>query len=133
MPRKTLKQRQQRRNPTDANENRVRGVVDSLIGVETADDIMENLIGVLSEGGKVPTSGKYYTFFYNAKTAGIQYDEHPLVGVTDVFSWGFRGINFHWGDNRQYDYNQVIGGLYEIYPEEMSDVIELAFAKIRSK
>jgi len=130
MPRKTLKQR---RNPTDANENRVRGVVDSLIGVETADDIMENLIGVLSEGGKVPTSGKYYTFFYNAKTPAIQYDEHPLVGVTDVFSWGFRGINFHWGDNRQYDYNQIIGGLYEIYPEEMSDVIELAFAKIRSK
>ena len=115
MPRKTLKQRQQRRNPTDANENRVRGVVDSLIGVETADDIMENLIGVLSEGGKVPTSGKYYTFFYNAKTPAIQYDEHPLVGVTDVFSWGFRGINFHWGDNRQYDYNQIIGGLYEIY------------------
>ena len=130
MPRKTLKQR---RNPTDANENRVRGVVDSLIGVETADDIMENLIGVLSEGGKVPTSGKYYTFFYNAKTPAIQYDEHPLVGVTDVFSWGFRGINFHWGDNRQYDYNQIIGGLYEIYPEEMSDVIELGFAKVRSK
>jgi len=130
MPRKTLKQR---RNPTDANENRVRGVVDNLVGVETADDIMENLIGVLSEGGKVPTSGKYYTFFYNAKTPAIQYDEHPLVGVTDVFSWGFRGINFHWGDNRQYDYNQIIGGLYEIYPEEMSDVIELAFAKIRSK
>ena len=93
MPRKTLKQR---RNPTDDNENRVRGVVDSLIGVETADDIMEGLIGVLSEGGKIPESGKYYTFFYNAKTPDIQYDEYPLVGVTGVFSWGFRGINFHW-------------------------------------
>jgi len=119
--------------PTDDNSNRVRGVIDSFIGVETADDIMGELIGVLSEGGKVPESGKYYTFFYSAKTSGIQYDEHPLVGVTDVFSWGFRGINFHWGDNRQYDYNQIIGGLYEIYPEEMSDVIELGFAKVRSK
>ena len=119
--------------PTDDNQNRVRGVVDSFIGVETADDIMGELIGVLSEGGKIPESGKYYTFFYSAKTSGIQYDEHPLVGVTDVFSWGFRGINFHWGDNRQYDYNQIIGGLYEIYSEEMSDVIELGFAKIRSK
>jgi len=119
--------------PTDDNQNRVRGVVDSFIGVETADDIMGKLIGVLSEGGKIPESGKYYTFFYSAKTSGIQYDEHPLVGVTDVFSWGFRGINFHWGDNRQYDYNQIIGGLYEIYPEEMSDVIELGFAKVRSK
>ena len=119
--------------PTDDNQNRVRGVVDSFIGVETADDIMGELIGVLSEGGKVPEVGKYYTFFYSAKTSGIQYDEHPLVGVTDIFSWGFRGINFHWGDNRQYDYNQIIGGLYEIYPEEMSDVIELGFAKVRSK
>ena len=119
--------------PTDDNENRVRGVIDDLIGVETPDDIMENLIGVLSEGSKIPTAGNYYTFFYTAKTPGIQYDEYPLVGVTDVFSWGFRGINFHWGDNRQYNYNQIVGGLYEVYPEEMSDVIELGFAKVRSK
>ena len=130
MPRKTLKQR---RRPTDDNDNRVRGVIDSFVGVETADDIMESLIGVLSEGGKIPTVGKYYTFFYNAKTPGIQYDQYPLVGVTEVFSWGFRGINFHWSDRRQYDYNQMFSGLYEIYPEEMSDVIELAFANIRSK
>ena len=130
MPRKTLKQR---RNPTDDNENRVRGVIDSFVGVETADDIMESLIGVLSESGKIPTAGKYYTFFYNAKTPGIQYDEYPLVGVTDVFSWGFRGINFHWGDRRQYNYDQISGGLYEVYPEEMSDVIELNFTSLRSK
>jgi len=130
MPRKTLKQR---RRPTDDNDNRVRGVIDSFVGVETADDIMESLIGVLSEGGKIPTAGKYYTFFYNAKTPGIQYDQYPLVGVTEVFSWGFRGINFHWSDRRQYDYNQMFSGLYEIYPEEMSDVIELAFANVRSK
>ena len=119
--------------PTDDDENRVRGVVDNLMGTETPDDIMEELIGVLSEGTKVPTAGKYYTFFYDAKTIGLQYDQYPLVGVTEVFSWGFRGINFHWGENRQYNYNQVIGGLYEVYPEEMSDVIELGFTKIRSK
>ena len=130
MPRKTLKQR---RNPTDDQENRVRGVVRGLIGIEKVDDIMTELISVLSEGGKIPQVDKYYTFFYNAKTPGIQYDQHPLVGVTDVYTWGFRGINFHWGDRRQYDYNQIIGGLYEIYPEEMSDVIELGFAKVRSK
>ena len=130
MPRKTLKQR---RRPTDDNDNRVRGVIDSFVGVETADDIMESLIGVLSEGGKIPTAGKYYTFFYNAKTPGIQYDQYPLVGVTEVFSWGFRGINFHWRDRRQYDYNQMFSGLYEIYPEEMSDVIELGFANIHTK
>ena len=56
--------------PTDDNENRVRGVVDRFIGTETPDQIMEELIGVLSEGGKIPVAGKYYTFFYNAKTPG---------------------------------------------------------------
>ena len=43
MPRKTLKQR---RNPTDDNDNRVRGVVDTLIGIEKPDDIMTELISV---------------------------------------------------------------------------------------
>ena len=40
--------------PTDDQENRVRGVIDDLIGVETPDDIMENLIGVLSEVLRFP-------------------------------------------------------------------------------
>jgi len=132
MPRKTLKQR---RNPTDDNDNRVRGVIDNLIGTESSDDKMEELISVLKESGKTSVSpGKFYTFFYSAMTNGIQYDEYPLVAVTDVYSWGFRGENFHWrGDMRQYNYNQIVGGLYEIYPEELSDVVELSFGKVRSK
>ena len=49
--------------PTDDNENRVRGVIDAFIGVETADDVMENLIGVLSEGGKIPVAGNIIPSF----------------------------------------------------------------------
>ena len=134
MPRKTLKQRREQ-HPTDDKDNRVRGVVRELNGIENSDDKMEALIGVLKESGKTTVSaGKFYTFFYSAMTNGIQYDEYPLVAVTDVFSWGFRGENFHWrGDMRQYNYNQIVGGLYEVYPEEISDVVELSFAKVRSK
>ena len=134
MPRKTLKERRER-FPTDDNENRVRGVVRELSGIEDSDDKMEALISVLNETGKTGVSaGKFYTFFYSAMTNGIRYDEYPLVAVTDVYSWGFRGENFHWrGDMRQYNYNQIVGGLYEIYPEELSDVVELSFGKVRSK
>ena len=133
MPRKTLKQRKEQ-YPTDDNDNRVRGVIDNLIGTESSDDKMEELISVLSESGRVPSAGKFYTFFYTAKTNGIQYDEFPLVAVTDVYSWGFRGENFHWGGQmRKYNYNQVVGQLYEIYSEELSDVVELSFGKVRSK
>ena len=107
-------------------------IKDMLVGNETPDEIMDLIRDTFDEV-LVPEVGGYYTFVYSPTTPNIQYDQYPLVGVTEVFSWGFRGINFHWGENRQYNYNQVIGGLYEVYPEEMSDVIELGFTKIRSK
>ena len=56
-------------------------------------DIMEAL-GTESQG--IPEVGKYYTFVYSPKTPNIQYDEFPLVAVTEIFSWGFRGLNYHY-------------------------------------
>ena len=133
MPRKTLKQRKEQ-YPTDDYENSVRGVIDDLVGVESPDDIMEALISVLSESAKTSvTPGRFYTFFYFPKTSNIRYDEHPLVFVTDKFSWGFKAESLHWREPRQYTYNEIVGGVYEIYSDEMSDVVELNYAKIRSK
>jgi len=119
------------KRPTDDNSNRVRSVIDGVIGTEDPDDLMLELLGVLQEGGKVPESGKYYVFVYNPKTPNIRYDQNPFVAVTDVFSWGFRGINFHWGEIRQYTYNEIVGQIYEVYSEEVSDVREIPFGKFR--
>jgi hypothetical protein len=130
MPRKTLKQRQGK-NPTDDNENRIRSVIDSVVGNEDPDDLMIDLLNVLQESGRVPQAGKYYVFVYNPKTPNITYDQNPLVAVTEVFRWGFKGINFHWGDLRQYTYDEVAGQLYEIYSEELADLREVPFANIR--
>ena len=117
--------------PTDDKENRVRSVVDNLIGTEDPDDIMVELMDNL--GGTVtpvPDVGKYYVFVYQPKTPNIQYDQNPLVAVTDVFRWGFRGINLHMGQYRQYTWNELVGQLYEINPDELSDVRELPFGKM---
>ena len=130
MPRKTLKQRQGK-NPTDDNENRIRSVIDSVVGNEDPDDLMIDLLNVLQESGRVPQAGKYYIFVYNPKTPNITYDQNPLVAVTEVFRWGFKGINFHWGELRQYTYDEVAGQLYEIYSEELADLREVPFANIR--
>jgi len=130
MPRKTLKQRKGR-NPTDDNQNRVRSVIDNLIGNEKPDDLMRQIRKVLQESGRVPKAGKYYTFVYNPKTPNIQYDKNPLVAVTDVFAWGFKGINFHWGETRQYTWSEIAGQLYEVYPEELADLREVPFGNIR--
>lgn len=130
MPRKTLKQRQGK-NPTDDNENRIRSVIDGVVGNEDPDDLMIDLLNVLQESGRVPQAGKYYIFVYNPKTPNITYDQNPLVAVTEVFRWGFKGINFHWGELRQYTYDEVAGQLYEVYSEELADLREVPFANIR--
>ena len=118
--------------PTDDNSNRVRSVIDSLIGTEGADDIMIELMDTLnSTVTSSPSVGKYYVFVYNAKTPNIQFDSNPLVAVTDVFEWGFRGINLHIGQYRNYTYNELVGELYEVNSDELSDVRELPFGKMQ--
>ena len=88
---------------------------------------------VLQESGKMPSVGKFYVFVYIPKTPNIQYDQNPLVAVTDRFQWGFRGINFHWGSEgvRQYTWDEISGSLYEVYADELADLREIPFGKIR--
>jgi|TARA_B100000214_G_C23671142_1_gene491993 hypothetical protein len=118
--------------PTDDKENRVRSVVYGLIGTEEADDIMIELMDNLSTTAtSSPSVGRYYVFVYSAKTPNIQYDSNPLVAVTDVFEWGFRGINLHVGQYRNYTYNELVGQLYEVNSYELSDVRELPFGKMQ--
>ena len=118
--------------PTDDKENRVRSVVNSLIGTEEPDDIMIELMNNLNTTvTSSPSVGRYYVFVYSAKTPNIQYDSNPLVAVTDVFEWGFRGVNLHVGQYRNYTYNELVGQLYEVNSDELSDVRELPFGKMQ--
>ena len=76
MPRKTLKQRKEP-NPTTDNSNRIRNILDNLIGNEDPDDLMIEILDAIQESGKVPSVGKYYVFVYNPKTPNVQYDQNP--------------------------------------------------------
>jgi hypothetical protein len=122
MPRKTL---QQKKN------NRVAPLVKKLLGVETADDLMIELMSVLIETTDPPQAGKFYVFVYNAKTSNVRYDQNPLVAVTKVYKWGFRGFNYHWGEERNYTWDEVAGGMYEVYQNEINDLRRLPFGNIR--
>lgn len=124
MPRKTIQQRQR---------NRVAPLVKKLIGTESADDIMLKLLNVLTETKSPPKVDKFYVFVYNAKTSSIRYDQNPLVAVTEVYKWGFKGLNYHWGEIRQYTWDEVAGGMYEVYQEEIADLRRLPFGNIRTK
>jgi hypothetical protein len=132
MPRKTIKQRQ-KSQVSDTNSNRIRPLLKQLIGLEDPDDFMLKILEVLSETEIVPNTGEYYVFVYNPKSSNITYDAHPFVAVTDIFKWGFRGINFHWGEPRQYSWQEIVGSLHRVYPEEVKDLQTIPFAKFKNK
>ena len=110
--------------------SRIAPLVNELAGTESADDVMQEVLGALTEGS-APEAGNIYVFVYRPKTPNIRYDEHPLVAVTSVYSLGFKGINFHWGQSRQYTFSDVVGGLYRATNEELRDLNTLPFAKFR--
>ena len=105
-------------------------IMKNLVGNEDPDDLAQDILEVLTEGSNVPEEGSYYVFVYQAKTPGIRYDLHPLVAVTNVYQWGFKGLNFHWGQMRQYTYQEVVGGLYKVDEMELRDLRTIPFGRI---
>ena len=108
--------------------SRIAPLVDELAGIESADDIMQEVLGALTEGS-APETGNIYVFVYRPKTPNIRYDEHPLVAVTSVYSWGFKGINFHWRQPRNYTWNELAGQLYVVEYNELDDLMAIPYAK----
>lgn len=118
--------------PKESNPSRLKSVDDKVFKNKSPDDVMISLLDIFTE---IPprnvVSGKYYIFVYLAKTRQLMYDQNPFVAVTDVFKWGFRGINFHWNETKQYTWNELVGGLYEIYPSEVNQLKTMSFANFR--
>ena len=110
--------------------NRVSGLLESLIGTEDPDDLMLDIIGKLSDTvTPIPDLGNYYTFVYKAKTPNITYDTNPLIAATEYTSMGFKGFNYHWGRMRRYDFNQVVGQLYYVSPDEIDELKSIPYQK----
>ena len=118
----------------DAPSNRIEAIKEEL---ETSNDpedlmlmIMEALKGTVSP---IPEVGKFYTFVYNAKTPRIQYDQHPLIACTDLQQWGFKGLNFHWRQSRNYTWEELAGQLYIVDYNELDDLLAIPYAKFLTK
>lgn len=111
--------------------NRVESILDNLHEFPSADDRMQAILEVLVEVEVIPTVGNYYTFVYSPKTPNIRYDNFPLVAVTGLFRWGFRGINFHWDDPRNYTWNEIVGNLHVVRRQEINDLVRIGYARFR--
>ena len=102
--------------------------------IDINDDPEELFLEILEVLGQdfdpVPIPGRYYTFIYKAKTPRIEYDAHPLIACTGVYQWGFTGINYHWGEARQYTWAEVRSMFYIVYPNELRDLRSIPYQHI---
>ena len=126
-----LDQKEQR--PPTVNANRIEAIKSKLTSSDPEDLMLEIMDALSNTIEAIPTVGNYYTFVYNAKTSGKQYDQHPLIACTDLFKWGFRGINFHWQSSRNYTWEELTGQVYMVKSIELDDLLSIPYAKFITK
>ena len=114
-------------NPTARVEELKRRVLDE--NVNDPEDIMLLIMEIFTIQEIVPEAGKFYTFIYNAKTPNISYDQHPLIACVEVFRWGFRGLNFHWQNYRNYTWEEIPGQLMVVEFQELDELLALQYGK----
>ena len=97
--------------------------------VNDPEDIMLLIMEIFTIQEIVPEAGKFYTFIYNAKTPNISYDQHPLIACVEIFRWGFRGLNFHWQNYRNYTWEEIPGQLMVVEFQEHDELLALQYGK----
>ena len=114
-------------HPTARVEELKRRVLDE--NVNDPEDIMLLIMEIFTIEEIMPEPGKFYTFIYNAKTPGISYDQHPLIACMELFRWGFRGLNFHWQNYRNYTWEEIAGKLHVVEFQELDELLALQYGK----
>ncbi len=99
--------------------------------IKDPEDIMLLIMELFTEKTWIPEVGKFYTFVYNPKTPDIEYDQHPLIACTEVQRWGFKAINFHWRQSRNYTWEELAGQLHVVKYEELDELLALQYGKFR--
>jgi len=115
------------RHPTERVEELKRMVLDA--NTSDPEEIMILIMELFTIEEILPEVGKFYTFIYNPKTPNITYDQHPLIACVDLFKWGFRGLNFHWQEYRNYTWAEVAGKLHLVEFQELDELLSLQYGK----
>lgn len=117
----------------EVGNNRITSVKERLQSMGDAEDRMLLIMEILVDTQPIPDVGDYYTFIYNAKTPGIKYYQHPLIACLEIYKWGFKGLNYHWGQVRNYTWEEVPGFLHVVRNSELQDLRDIGYAYFISK
>ena len=125
MPRKKIRDRNKK------SSNRIQVLTSKMTGVEKPETVMNELMMVLRETElNIPRPGIFVTFIYYAQRESLLYDRYPIVAVEGVFDWGFKGVNLHLGEPRNYNFTAAASPYYEIKREELDDALGLPLMRL---
>ena len=128
MPRKPIKS--QAKQPKPSN-NRVKPLLDKLVGVEESETIMNELETVLADTqAKIPVPGGVYVYTYIAEKPDFLTDMYPVVQVLGVYDWGWTGMNLHIRKQRNYTIGNNTTPLYLLKPMEVQTVLTLPLMQL---
>ena len=112
-----------------SSSSRVSQLKKRITGLTDPESIMLEIMDVFNESEFIPDVGKYYTFIYIPKTQEIKFDQFPLIACIEIQKWGFKGLNFHWGEVRNYTWLEVSGKLHIIKNNEIDYLRSVRYAK----
>ena len=112
-----------------SSSSRVLQLKKRITGLTDPESIMLEIMDVFNESEFIPDVGKYYTFIYIPKTQEIKFDQFPLIACIEIQKWGFKGLNFHWGEVRNYTWLEVAGKLHIIKNNEIDYLRSVPYAK----
>ena len=112
-----------------SSSSRVLQLKKRITGLTDPESIMLEIMDVFNESEFIPDVGKYYTFIYIPKTQEIKFDQFPLIACIEIQKWGFKGLNFHWGEVRNYTWLEVSGKLHIIKNNEIDYLRSVRYAK----
>lgn len=112
--------------------SRINDLVDDILILRTPVRMNEAIQSLFTDTpSPIPQVGCWYTFTYQAKTPRVRYDQHPLIACTGVYKWGFTGLNYHWGNFRNYTYEELVTNPYLVFPSELQDLRSIPYQSIR--
>ena len=112
-----------------SSSSRVLQLKKRITGLTDPESIMLEIMDVFNESEFIPDVGKYYTFIYIPKTQEIKFDQFPLIACIEIQKWGFKGLNFHWGEVRNYTWLEVAGKLHIVKNNEIDYLRSVRYAR----
>ena len=119
------------RKPIRNKNNRIRPLLNKLVGVEDSESIMREIEIVLRDTkADAPIPGKVYVYTYIAEKPDFLTDMYPIVQVKNVYDWGWTGMNLHIQKQRNYNFGRNVTPLYELKPSEVQAALTLPLMQL---